>query len=343
MVAEHARSTDGDHEHVAGTDELDESGLRADLLEDEVTQVTRESIEQRCSDQKCSLVVRQGSEELLLEVRGEQLGARDGGIRCRRGIVADAAKAERSELQAGRPSTRLLGDRRSNGSVRHVRELTQESFALLDVEDQVAGIEYLEFAGQQSPGGARVRIRSTAQHDLRSGRHQVDEGVEDDRTRRPADVVDVVDHEDERVTRLEDRLDVGERKVNGGGSDITADRDQVVVVDTGMQAGNDAADHADGVVVACVDVEPGMRAIECPDPFTQERGLAVPGAGGDDDERADGGIEPIEETAAHDARPQRPGGDEFVMCNSEHRAHAGAVGPASHLAADLNAGGPLQT
>ena len=293
VIAEDAGDANRHDEDVARTDQLLEMFGTARMIEHEIAQVAGKPIEHRGADEELPLGVGKRPQELLLEVRGQELCA------LRRWVldlvVVRAAEAEHDELNSGGPPSKLIDHRSPIGAV---GELVEEGVGLVSGEEQIRGLDRIECAGEVESGGSDRRRGSTGQHDPALQGKRLDDRVEDMCGIGLGDEVDIVQHEDERRSDAELFVELGDRPGRGSRSDVTGDAQEPGVGYDGVQRGQDSAEKADRVVVAAVERQPCGLTLEAFAPSAQHRRLAVAGSGDDEDDRPVRSVEALEETIA---------------------------------------------
>ncbi len=235
--------------------------------------------------------MRERPEELLLEVRGEQLSALRSWIIDP--VVVHGPHAERDELDSGGPPAELIDQRSPIGSV---DELVEHGVGLVGSEEQVRGLDRIQRSRESESGGSERRDGSACQHDAPADGHRRDDAIEHTCGVGVGDEVHVVEHEDQRRPGAEVFLELGERRFCRRGPDIAGDAQESVVGRHGVQRGEDPSEQPDGIVVAAVERQPCGRVSQTLDPAAQQGRLAVAGARRDEQDGALRPVESFEET-----------------------------------------------
>ena len=324
---------------------------RAGLPEDRVAERSGEAVEHgRAREEPCE-AGREARDHLVAEVVGDDPVVP--GEALHRDDAAVSPERQRGEVQPRGPAFGPLGDQADLGRLELDPGAAEEDLRLVGGEREIGGAEL-----EQAPSGAQLperqgRLAAGGDRELRSGRQMPRQG--DERVERlgRGEHVGVVEHQHERArpgsnglaeAREHDALDGGALRRQGG-EDRAAERLDPV------ERQRHVRQQRDRIVVAGVERDPGERALVRICPVSHQRRLAVPGGGGDVDDRvACGGAEPVDEAVARDEPGTAPRRLELRLERRESRgrglssarARLHGCGAGSHLLSRLTQSGSVR-
>jgi hypothetical protein len=250
------------------------------------------------------------AEQVLADVRrllGKDLGEQVVGHRAvvarevgdERGRVRVRAHRQRRESQTGGPALGALPQRLGRLRVHRDVRCAEQLDGLREREGEVAAADLGELAGHAQPPDAQRWVHARGDHEAQRGRGMAEQPVEVAQRRRVADLVQVLEHEHDRLVEVLERVhESGEDQVR-----VLAGLDLELGYGPAQPGAPQRLEHAApetaAVGVHRVERQPRGRAAARGGPLAEQRALAgARGSGHQRQRLAHPGVEPRAEPRA---------------------------------------------